>query len=195
MTSRRWGAALTGILLAMAPAAALARPLPEWVERAAARTIPEWAASANAVVLVDAMEVRVPSSGRIETTRRWAVRILQPRGRDATACVASYERGTSEITDMWLYEIPPNGKPVARGLKEAIDMSVAGYGTLHSDTRQLVLDAREPALGSVVAWEWSDSSEPFLADWSWHFLSPWPSLESSFTIESFFSSQLGSCVG
>lgn len=146
------------------------------------RATPEWAASAPALVLVNEEVVTATDRGRLETRRRFAVRVLTADGARAASCAVPYVRGTSEVRELRAWLIDPGGTVREWNRSDALDASLTPRHALYGDLRTMILAPESAPVGSVYAWESREESRPLLAEWRWRFRTSWPTLRSSFSI-------------
>lgn len=167
---RVWPRAAALLLPFLTCTAALAHAaLPDWLQDCLAAPTPSSASDASSYQLLDEQWVSIRPAGRITTIRRGAVRILSRAGQDHAQCSVTYLRGSSEVKDIRAWLISPDGRTERQGRAQAIDLGLAGTGTLYSDARRLSLTAEHPPVGSVFAWQFEIAEEPLLSKWEWAF--------------------------
>jgi transglutaminase-like putative cysteine protease len=172
-------AVLVGIVLL--PGRAVSTSLPSWVRDAMAKPTPDWA-PAPALVLLDEESVDATNRGRVITTRRFAVRVLDSAGARAAACATRFVRGMSEVRELRAWRIDPRGRVREWAKSEAIEASLTPGHALYGDVRTLVLVPDSAPVGSVFAWESREEATPLLAQWRWGLREDWPALLSRFSI-------------
>ncbi len=179
-----WAVCTVAAALAAAGPAAPAHgaSMPDWLKPLAALATPPDSAHAGAWVLLHERQVVVAPGKRVATTERGAVRVLEARGKAAAACAVRYLKRTSEVTGLRAWQVNPGGDLVALGGKHALDIALAGEGTLATDARLRSLMADDPRPGTLFAWEWTVEERPLLAQWEWPFQGSWPAAVSRFSL-------------
>jgi transglutaminase-like putative cysteine protease len=179
--TRRLVLALAWLLVA---SPARAESLPSWIDEALTRPLPTGVGHETAVVLHREKIVRVPSHGRIVTTRRLVLRLLRSPDSDLATAVAPYLRGSSEVRELHAWTIGPGNAVLRRWDRhDAADVSDLGEGQLYTEARHLTLMDESIRPGETWAWESVTEEEPLLADWVWWFGDAYPTVLSRFTLQ------------
>ncbi|HXA20289.1 MAG TPA: DUF3857 domain-containing protein [Thermoanaerobaculia bacterium] len=166
--------AVAAAVLAAAP---FARAAPDWVVMAAHTSAPAYAANARAVILYDFTAVSV-TGDTVSTRRRRVIRVLTAAGRDLAEIDLVLDRAT-KLGYLHAWSIT-NGVEKDVGERDAIE--TAAFGDVYDDLRVKVL--RIPAVqpGSVIAYEYEESTRPWAMETSWHFQSDVPVIETTFAL-------------
>ncbi|MEO6004820.1 MAG: DUF3857 domain-containing protein [Opitutus sp.] len=127
-------ALLLGWILASVCSAGAAE-LPDWAVKAAVLPTPETVGTAAAVVLFDETARDVEASGLSTVTRRVAIRLLTPAGKDLLRTDVGYLKGSDKVkgSRAWLVR---KGYPLkAPEYVDWVDRAGDPYGTLYGDYR------------------------------------------------------------
>jgi hypothetical protein len=143
-------AALAGVF---APVASAADEAPEWLRVVAARKLPEYPAKVPAVILIRETGVVVEDSGRIVTSERYAVRILNRAGLTYARVLKSYARDTGKVRDLRAWTVAASGE-LRKLPKEAYADVALGDDALYEDVRGRIANGQSQCdPGSVFAYE------------------------------------------
>ncbi|MCU0229556.1 MAG: DUF3857 domain-containing protein, partial [Bryobacterales bacterium] len=99
------------LLLMLLGGALLAAPpqLPAWLDAAAKQSVPTYGPKVNAVVLVDEAQVTVDGAGMKSRRVRYAVRILNDRGRGMARASVAYYMGAGKVKRLQAWLRTPSG--------------------------------------------------------------------------------------
>lgn len=100
-------------------------PVPEWVVDAAKTPTPPTASHAPAVVLYDEYLITVDEQNHAVETERYAVRILEPQGREHAHCDAEYDTD-EKLDSFYAWTIAASGRQFQA--KETDFRDVGAYG-------------------------------------------------------------------
>ena len=109
---------------------------PQWLRHAASIQPPKYEAKVGAVVLLDEEEVRVEEGGRVTTTSRYAVRVLNRGGRRSAIGEKTYLTGTSKVRDFRAWLITPAGDARKYGKEKVADVALSQDFILYDGLRQ-----------------------------------------------------------
>lgn len=161
------------VLLALVLAAVLAVPaasvagamkdVPEWARAAIADTS-TFGAGADAVVLLDARDLRVSNDGRVTTHVRRVIRLLTQAGIEQADCTVYYVENQGRPPELSGLLVPAAADAAPRPLPPAADL-LAAHGEVRGEVRMRVLAPGPRARpGDVMVAEWThEDAPPFLA--------------------------------
>jgi hypothetical protein len=156
--------------------------VPDWVRAAAALPVPQYPAETNAVVLLEETTYTVaPDGSAVEHFRR-AVKILRPQGRREANIQVSYDKA-SKILSMHVWSIGPDGHEYAMKDSDYSDVGMEGGGIAFEDDKFRVAHAPAGDPGAVIAYEYQQSSRPFVTEKTWFFQDEVPHLTQRFILE------------
>jgi hypothetical protein len=173
------------LLLMLLGGALLAAPpqLPAWLDAAAKQSVPTYGPKVNAVVLVDEAQVTVDGAGMKSRRVRYAVRILNDRGRGMARASVAYYMGAGKVKRLQAWLRTPSGN-VREYDKKLIDDHPVGSGSVYEDVRARSVNASADALpGSVFGYEAEEEDRSIFQQETWSFQSREPVLSSSFTLQ------------
>lgn len=154
--------------------------LPDWVQRAKSQAVPAQSPATAAVVLADETFLTVTPAGEMSTVYRRVVKILTPAGRDHAYGVAGFDKNT-KLRGLRGWSIDPSGK--VRTLKErhAVE-TTAGDFEVYTDAKMKFLDFPSE-VGSVIAYEVEQHSQPYEPVSIWQFQESIPVLRARLEVK------------
>ena len=155
---------------------------PDWLRAAAAQTLPEYPKDTVAVVLLDEQHTTVKDNGDIETTHRYAYKLLRPEARQEYGQAIVLFDNQTRISFFRAWTLMPNGTPIEIKDKEASEVSLAD-DSLFSDNRAKVIKFPEANVGSVVGYEFTQRQRPFVFEDDWWFQDKIPTRRARFSLE------------
>ena len=167
-----------------------ARDLPAWLEAARATVSPAAGPAVPFHLLLHEREVHCSAKGRNLIVDRAAVRVLARSGApEAMRVRVDYDRTSARVRELHAWLVAPDGHVTVFDDHDAVDVSVAEWGSLKTDARARVLQiGREvpPAdalPGTVFGWEWAVEEEPLFADQVFGFGSDVPTAVERFRLQ------------
>lgn len=158
---RRAGGAFVALLVWAAPAAATRKPIvesaasaPAWLAQAAARQVPGSMDGVDSLVLHDETVVAPLPAGGVRFTRRWAERVVTPRGMGDAASYSLVRRKDDVVEKLDAWNILPDKtmrRPDPR--EDIVDLPYTGDSADVDDARVRRVDAPGVMVGSVVGYE------------------------------------------
>src|SRR5689334_4359056 len=119
-------AARLALALALSPwCLPAAEDVPAWLKSLTGAVVPSYPAKVNDVVLFNEEHTVAAENGRLTTTTRTAIKILNQQGADVRF-FDSYDSVTGKIRDFRAWMIPPSGKPKKYGKEDIVDVACAG---------------------------------------------------------------------
>ena len=175
--------ALLALLISLTPFARAADDAPAWLRRVAAIQPPKYPAKVGAVVLLDEEEVRVEDGGRVTTSSRYAVRILNRDGRASAFGRTTYTTGTSKVRDFRAWLIRPSGETKKYGKDKIVDVALTQDFILYDESRARIIDAGSEAdPGAVFGYEAVVEEKSVVTQFEFAFQGRQPVLEARFTL-------------
>jgi hypothetical protein len=168
-------AAVAAIVTAavLAPRAAAAADPPTWLAQAARLAPVPLESGADAVVLLDDVNVTVSDEGRITTRRTYAVRIQTRRGLDAASVREIYTTSSGNVRTMraWLLL---DGRTIELGRSETADIALV-ENDVYNESRMKVLTAPDLfAPGMVFGGETEVVERSVFTQIEWPLQEEWP---------------------
>jgi hypothetical protein len=159
--------------LALAPRAADAADPPAWLAQAARMSSAPIESGADAIVLLDDVNVTVSDDGRITTRRTYAARILARGGLDAASIREIYTTNSGNVRSMrgWLLL---DGRTVELGRSETADLALV-ENDVYNESRLKVLTAPDVfAPGMVFGGETEVVERSVFTQIEWPLQDEWP---------------------
>jgi len=177
----RLGAALLALVLA-APNACPAKPaLPDWLKTAMAQPLGDFGKDADAVKLVDWMNVTYFADGTQYTEYREAYRIQNGDGARFANAHFHYIKGSDKIQELRAWLVLPGGE--IREYKSKDFYNYESHDALFTEEWVRSLSLRDSArAGSVFAWTYVLREKSVFTDNSWRTREDCPILASDLTV-------------
>ncbi|MGC4056013.1 MAG: DUF3857 domain-containing protein [Paludibaculum sp.] len=141
---------------------------PPWIKELSAVTLPAYPAKVNNVVLFNEEHTVMADSGRLTTTTRTAIKILNPQGGDV-AFFDSYDSVSGKVRDFRAWMLPPSGKIKKYGKDEIVDVACAGNDIYNECRRRFVSGKRDAEPGAIFAYESVIEYQSFANQLTFHF--------------------------
>lgn len=175
-----------GLLVAFATGAyASSNPqLPDWVMQAAAPSTPfpaSWR-DARAVFLLEDTLVTVQPDGHATQRYRAVVKILRPQGRQFATPIAAFSKD-AKLNSFHVWSIGPDGHHYAMKDADYVERGVAPEGILYVDERIKTASAPGADPGGIIAWETEEQIPNYIAEDTWGFQNPVPTVHSGYEID------------
>lgn len=174
-------AAALALTLGAGPSRAGSTPVPQWMRTAAQQTLPEYSKETSAVALYDEQITVVKDNGDIETTYRYACKILRPEGRDKCGHAVFHFDNETKISSIQAWTILASGVQMQVKESDEAEASVISY-EVFSDQRAKVIKFPESNPGNVVGYEYTQKHRPFVFEDSWFFQDEIPTRFSRFSL-------------
>lgn len=161
---------LTAFLLGLASSTAAAT-LPSWAREVV--TAAGGGATADAVVLIDHVEVAIGSDGKMQTTRRYAALIRDRAGRAAAALRVVYVPGSSSVRTLrgWIV----NGNAVRDVAGRAMVDAALVNNDVYNEVRIRGLSATEEVTaGEIFVAELHSEEQLLFSQFEWQMQHEWP---------------------
>lgn len=171
-------AVFSGFLLP--PPARAGSDAPEWLRTAAQQTLPEYSKETDAVALYDEQITVVKDNGDIETTYRYACKILRTEGRDKCGIASFRFDNETKIASIHAWTILANGAQMQ--VKDSDQAETALTDELFSDKRRKVIKFPEANVGNSVGYEYTQKHRPFVFEDSWFFQDEIPTRFARFSL-------------
>lgn len=160
----------------MAIAVALALPLcgwaaddtPAWLKELSAVTLPQYSAKVNSVVLLNEEHTTVADNGKLSTTTRTAMKILNRQGGDILY-YEQYDTASGKVRDFKAWMVAPSGKVKKYGKDEILDAACAENDVYNECRRRIVSGKRDAEPGAIFAYEATTESQSFSNQLFFHF--------------------------
>jgi hypothetical protein len=170
-------------LAALAAGAALAGDdVPQWLRDAAAAPQATYDRKAPAVVLLQEEQVTVDPSGKTETVKRGAIRILNRDGREFAEVSMSYVVATDKIRDFHGWVLPSSGAPIRYKKDRLIDAALAENDVYNEGRVRFFKAGADAQDGSVFGYEMSGESKAVFTYFDYYFQNELPTVVSRFSL-------------
>jgi hypothetical protein len=136
----------------------------------------------RAVVLLDESQVVAEDGGRITTTRRRAVRILNREGRSEAVGRVVYQTDTGKVRSVRAWTLWPAGEVRRYGKDAVIDVEVAPNDVYNEVRAQVVAGTVDANPGTVFAFETVLEDRSVFTQFDWSFQDDLPVATSRFTV-------------
>jgi len=161
------------LLAAASYAASAADDTPAWLKELTSVSLPTYPNKVNAVVLYNEEHTTALDSGRLSTTTRTAVKILNRQGGDVIF-FDSYDSASGKVRDFRAWMIAPSGKTKKYGKDEIIDAACAENDVYDQCRRRLVSGKRDAEAGAIFAYESTIEYQSFSNQLYFHFQDSMP---------------------
>jgi hypothetical protein len=126
---------------------------PAWLRALAAEKLPAYGAKVPAVILLREKDIAVEETGRIVTTERFAVRVLNRAGAQEAEAVQVYLRDSGKVRDLKAWVISPSGDAHKLAKERYVDIALR-EDALYDDYRARIASAtKECDPGAVFGYE------------------------------------------
>lgn len=150
------------------PAAARRRSAPAWALQAAKIPTPASAKNARAVLLSDQYLITVDAKNHAVERERWAVRVLEPEGRDNADCMVEYS-SDDRLHYFRAWTITPDGRQFRAMSSDFKDLGDGSDVDMQSTDNFRVVNPPADDPGSVVACETEKRLQPYISSEDWQF--------------------------
>jgi Domain of Unknown Function with PDB structure (DUF3857)/Transglutaminase-like superfamily len=174
-------AASLALAAAPLPAHAGTPQPPDWVLTAAHASTPDYPKNTMAVVLDDEETLTVQPDGKATVLKRRVIKILRPQGRGFATVVVPIDRDR-KLRSLHVWGIASDGHPYTLSDKEIVEVGDNEYGMLYVDLHAKVAHAPAADPGAVVAYEYEQTTRPYVQEYSWYFQDSIPTLHSAFEL-------------
>jgi len=155
---------------------------PSWLQQLSTVKTPTYEKTVKAVVLDDEKSVVLDGSGKLETTEKYAVRILTKEGRKEAIAGAFYLSKYSQVKDMQAWLISPTGTVTSYGKKDIVDQ-ISDPDDVYDEGRIKIIDAKGAAdVGYVFGYTVVVEDRPLFYQDRWLFQDDLPTLSSHYSL-------------
>ena len=159
---RIWAAAMLATL------AFAADDAPGWLTELVKADLPAYPAKVNSVVLFNEEHTTAAESGRLSTTTRTAIKILNRQG-GGVILFDQYDSASGKVRDFRAWMIAPSGKVKKYGKDEILDVACAENDVYNECRRRLVSGKRDAEAGAIFAYESVIDYQSFSNQLAFHF--------------------------
>ena len=162
---------LLGLLLACTVYGA--DDVPGWLKDLTGVTLPAYGPKVNSVVLFNEENNIVGDSGRVTTTTRTAIRVLNRQGSDISFA-EEYDTASGKVRDFRAWMLAPSGKVKKFAKEEIYDVACAENDVFNECRRRVVTGRNDAEAGAIFAYEATVERQLFSAQLHFYFedLSP-----------------------
>ena len=158
-----------------------AEDLPPWLKSLTTLSVPSYPAKVNSVVLFNEESTSALDSGRLSTTTRTAIKLLNRQGGDILF-FDEYDSETGKVRDFKGWMISPSGKVKKFDKGEIVDVACVDNDVYNECRRRAVSGRNDAEAGAVFAYESVIEYESFSNQIRFRFQDSPPVLQSKLTI-------------
>jgi len=158
------------------------KELPSWVEEVATRKLPSYSGKVPAAVLLEDQRVTLDQAGMITIVERHAIKVLNEQGRRDAFVRVHYWKNRRDVKDLHAWMIAPSGFEKTFDKNNVIDIAAYNEFELYADGRARVIQADNPEIGSVFAYEYTVQEKAMTAQDEFYFQTHLPCLQSRYTV-------------
>ena len=156
--------------------------VPQWLRDAAAAPQGTYDRKVPAVVLLQEEQVTVEPSGKTETVKRGAIRILNRDGRVHAGVSMDYIVSTDKIKDFHGWTLPASGAPI-RYKKDRLVDRARSANDVYDEERERYFQAGDDAQdGSVFGYEMAMESKSVFTQFEYFFQEGLPAVVSRYSL-------------
>lgn len=183
MTKRTFPIALMAIVFFFVSAhSTAAQDAPDWLKRASTMTAPAYDKDTHAVVLHKEENLTLDSSGKLITTERYAVRVLNREGRIEAFASVYYLVNFGQVREMEAWLIAPGGSTKKYGKKEIVDQ-ISDMDDVYNEGRIKYINASGDAdVGYVFGYTVTSEEKPLFYQTRWAFQDQLPTLFAKYSL-------------
>jgi hypothetical protein len=159
---------LAGVALSLPISALAADDTPPWLKELTAVTLAQYSAKVNNVVLLNEEHVTVNDSGKLSSTTRTAIKILNRQGGNILFS-EDYDTSSGKVRDFRAWMIAPTGKVKKYGKDEILDVACAPNDVFNECRRRAVSGKDNAEAGAIFAYEATTESQDFANQLAFHF--------------------------
>ncbi|HEY6307605.1 MAG TPA: DUF3857 domain-containing protein [Candidatus Angelobacter sp.] len=152
----------------LAPAAAYAGSVPDWLRSLAQQPVKKYGERVNAVVLLHETETTVKDSGETITRVRRVVRVLRPDGRITAYQAVPFDDET-KLNYMKGWSISATGQEYEAKKDDIVELSGGEGFEVYSDEKYKAMRIPGVDVGTVVGVEWEQKRHPYTFEDQWFF--------------------------
>lgn len=159
----------------------IAKPkAPEWLTRAAEEPDPEFKAGnrPEAVVLLDEAIYDFSEDGTLFSTYRYAIRVIEPRGKERASVKAYYRDGSIKIHSIKAWNIDREGEVYAFKNRDVEDVSASGSSLYSENRAKRISGESKSRVGSVFGYEYTKEEKSLFSQYIWSFQNKIPVVRS-----------------
>jgi hypothetical protein len=131
-------------------------------------TLPSYPAKVNNAVLFNEEHTVMAENGRLTTTTRTAIKVLNQQGGDVLY-FDSYDSVTGKVRDFRAWMVAPSGKIKKYGKDEIVDAACAGNDVYNECRKRIVSGKRDAEPGAIFAYESVIEYQTFANQLMFHF--------------------------
>jgi Domain of Unknown Function with PDB structure (DUF3857) len=152
----------------LAPAAACAGTVPDWLRSLAQQPVKKYGERVNAVVLLHETETTVKDSGETITRVRRVVRVLRPDGRTTAYQAVPFDDET-KLNYMKGWSVSATGQEYEAKKDDIVELSGGEGFEVYSDEKYKAMRIPGVDVGTVVGVEWEQKRHPYTFEDQWFF--------------------------
>jgi hypothetical protein len=152
----------------LAPLAAHAGAIPDWLRILAQQPVKKYGERVNAVVLLHETETTVKDSGETVTRVRRVVRVLRPDGRNTAYQAVPFDDET-KLNYMKGWSVSARGQEYEAKKDDLVELSGGEGYEVYSDEKLKAMRIPGVDVGTVVGVEWEQKRHLYTFEDQWYF--------------------------
>jgi hypothetical protein len=147
---------------------------PGWLRQAATTGLPTYGKEVAAAVLLDEGLYKVEEDGRINQTRRYAVKILANNGKSEATGMVIYNTDSEKVKDIRGWLLQPSGEVKKYGKDETLDMALVDNDIFNEAKKKVITAAGDALPGAVFGYEYTVEERSVFTQAQWFFQTDLP---------------------
>ena len=160
-----------------------AADLPGWLSHLTSLQTAQYGSETPAVVLFEERHVKVDPSGRVVTSVRKAVRVLQRAGVERARGSVVYRTDTGKVRSLEGWLLYPSGNREHYGAKQTVDLALVDNDVYNEARVRIVSAAGQAEPGAVFGYESVLEDRSVFTQFSHRFQDTLPALTSRFLLD------------
>jgi len=156
------------LLLVCTFAAAGAEEAPGWMKELAAVSLPQYGPKVNIVVLLNDEHTTIGNTGKLTTTTRNAIKILNRKGGEVMF-FERYDTRGDKVRDFKAWTLSAAGKVKKYGKDEILDLACASNDVYNECRRRAVSNKADVEVGAIFGYEATVERQSFASQLSFQF--------------------------
>jgi hypothetical protein len=156
---------------------------PSWVQEVSSRAVPSYPGKVPAAILLSERHVSVDSSGLVTTTTRKAIKVLTHEGQHEAVAQESYFTAGRKVKQLHAWLIAPSGFTKVYDKNAVSDIGAFDQMELYNDIRIRRIQAENPEIGAVFAYESEVEEKLLFAQDDYLFQTDLPAVQSRYVLK------------
>ncbi len=161
-------------IVALQGAAFAGDDAPAWLRQAAGTNLPTFGKEVSAVVLFHEGVYKIEEDGKINQTRRYAVKILANNGKSEATGMLIYNTDSEKVKDIRGWLIQPSGEVKKYGKDETLDMALVDNDIFNEVKKKIITASGDAVPGAIFGYEYTVEERSVFTQAQWFFQSDLP---------------------